>query len=142
VVLGIIAIVLGVLFEKVNVAFMVGLAFAVAASANFPVLLLSILWRGLTTRGALLGGFVGLVLAVVLTVGSPGIWEAVLNFPKGSAWFPYTSPAIFSMPAAFLVCWLVSLADKSKAAATERAAYEAQYVRAETGIGAEGAAAH
>jgi cation/acetate symporter len=142
VVLGIIAIVLGVLFEKVNVAFMVGLAFAVAASANFPVLLLSILWRGLTTRGALLGGFVGLVLAVVLTVGSPGIWEAVFNFPKGSAWFPYTSPAIFSMPAAFLVCWLVSLADKSKAAATERAAYEAQYVRAETGIGAEGAAAH
>jgi cation/acetate symporter len=142
VVLGIIAIVLGVLFEKVNVAFMVGLAFAVAASANFPVLLLSILWRGLTTRGALLGGFVGLVLAVVLTVGSPGIWEAVFNFPKGSAWFPYTSPAIFSMPAAFLVCWLVSLADKSKAAATERAAYEAQYVRSETGIGAEGAAAH
>jgi len=142
VVLGIIAIVLGVLFEKVNVAFMVGLAFAVAASANFPVLLLSILWRGLTTRGALLGGFVGLVLAVVLTVGSPGIWEAVFNFPKGSAWFPYTSPAIFSMPAAFLVCWLVSLADKSKSAMAERAAYDAQYVRAETGIGAEGAAAH
>src|SRR6202030_2280928 len=77
VVLGIVAIVLGVLFEKVNVAFMVGLAFAVAASANFPVLLLSMLWRGLTTRGAVVGGFVGLILAVVLTVGSPGIWEAV-----------------------------------------------------------------
>jgi cation/acetate symporter len=142
VVLGIVAIVLGVLFEKVNVAFMVGLAFAVAASANFPVLLLAMLWRGLTTRGAVAGGFVGLILAVVLTVGSPGIWEAVFNFPKGSSWFPYTSPAIFSMPAAFLVCWLVSLADKSKTAMAEQAAYEAQFVRSQTGIGAEGAAAH
>jgi cation/acetate symporter len=142
VVLGIVAIILGVLFEKINVAFMVGLAFAVAASANFPVLLLSMLWRGLTTRGAFCGGFVGLILAVVLTVVSPGIWEAVLGFPKGSSWFPYTSPAIFSMPAAFLVCWLVSITDKSKSAMMERAAYEAQYVRSETGIGAEGAAVH
>jgi cation/acetate symporter len=142
VVLGIVAIILGVLFEKINVAFMVGLAFAVAASANFPVLLLSMLWRGLTTRGAFTGGFVGLTLAVVLTVVSPGIWEAVLGFPKGSSWFPYTSPAIFSMPAAFIVCWLVSITDKSKSAMMERAAYEAQYVRSETGIGAEGAAAH
>jgi cation/acetate symporter len=142
IVLGIIAIVLGVLFEKVNVAFMVGLAFAVAASANFPVLLLSILWRGLTTRGAFIGGFVGLILAVVLTIGSPGIWEAVFGFPAGSSWFPYTSPAIFSMPAAFLVCWLVSIADKSKGAMSEKAAFEAQFVRAQTGIGAEAAAAH
>ncbi len=142
VILGIVAIVLGVLFEKVNVAFMVGLAFAIAASANFPVLLLSILWRGLTTWGAFAGGFVGLILAVVLTVVSPGIWEAVLGFPKGSAWFPYTSPAIFSMPAGFLVCWVVSLLDKSRTAAAEQAAYDAQYVRSQTGIGAEGAVAH
>ena len=142
IVLGIIAIVLGVLFEKVNVAFMVGLAFAVAASANFPVLLLSILWRGLTTRGAFIGGFVGLILAVVLTIGSPGIWEAVFGFPAGSSWFPYTSPAIFSMPAAFLVCWLVSIADNSKRAMSERAAFEAQFVRSQTGIGAEAATAH
>jgi cation/acetate symporter len=142
VILGIIAIILGVLFEKVNVAFMVGLAFAVAASANFPVLLLAMLWKGLTTRGAFIGGFVGLILAVVLTGLSPGIWEAVFGFPKGSAWFPYTSPAIFSMPAAFLVAWLVSITDKSKSAMMERAAYEAQYVRQETGIGSEGAATH
>jgi cation/acetate symporter len=142
VILGIVAIVLGVLFEKVNVAFMVGLAFAVAASANFPVLLLAMLWRGLTTRGAFVGGFVGLILAVLLTVLSPGIWEAVFGFPKGSAWFPYTSPAIFSMPAAFIVCWLVSTLDQSKSGAMERSAYEAQYVRSQTGIGAEGAAAH
>ena len=84
VVLGIVAVLLGIVFEKINVAFMVGLAFAVAASANFPVLLLSMLWKGLTTRGAFIGGFVGLISALVLTIVSPGIWEAVFGYPKGS----------------------------------------------------------
>ena len=83
VVLGIVAIILGVLFEKVDVAFMVGLAFAVAASANFPVLLLSMLWDGLTTRGPFIGGFVGLISAVVLTLFSPSIWVAVLGSGQG-----------------------------------------------------------
>jgi cation/acetate symporter len=142
VVLGLIAMALGILFEKVNVAFMVGLAFAIAASANFPVLLLSMLWKNLTTRGAFFGGFSGLISAVVLTIGSPGIWEAVLGNPKGSAWFPYTSPAIFTIPLAFFVCWLVSILDKSARAATDKAGFEPQYVRSQTGIGAEGAGAH
>jgi cation/acetate symporter len=142
VVLGIVAMVLGILFEKVNVAFMVGLAFAVAASANFPVLLLSMLWKGLTTRGAFIGGFVGVISAVALTIVSPGIWEAVLGNPKGSSLFIYTSPAIFTMPLAFFCCWIFSITDNSARAATERAAFEAQYVRSQTGIGAEGAAAH
>ncbi len=142
VVLGILAIVLGIVFQKVNVAFMVGLAFAIAASANFPVLLLSMLWRGLTTWGAFTGGFVGLISAVGLTVLSPGIWVNVLGNPAGSAWFPYTSPAIFTMPLAFFTCWLVSTLDRSKTAMRERAAFEAQYVRGQTGIGAEGASAH
>jgi cation/acetate symporter len=142
VVLGIVAVILGVVFEKINVAFMVSLAFAVAASANFPVLLLSMLWGGLTTRGAFIGGFVGLISAVALTIVSPGIWEAVFNFPKGSAWFPYTSPAIFTIPLAFLCCWVFSITDKSKRAALDRAGFRAQYVRSQTGIGAEGAAAH
>ena len=142
VVLGIVAILLGIAFEKINVAFMVGLAFAIAASANFPVLLLSMLWPGLTTRGAFLGGFTGLIGAVALTVLSPAIWVSVLGNPAGSAPFPFTSPAIFTMPAAFLVCWLVSTLDRSASANRERAAFEAQFVRSETGIGAEGAAAH
>ena len=73
---------------------MVGLAFAIAASANFPVLLLSMLWKGLTTRGAVVGGFVGLISAVVLTIFSPSIWVAVLGFDKSGAWFPYVSPAL------------------------------------------------
>jgi len=142
VVLGIVAIALGIAFKNINVAFMVGLAFAIAASANFPVLLLSMLWGGLTTRGAFLGGFTGLISAVGLTVLSPGIWVSVLGHPAGSAPFPYTSPAIFTMPLAFLVCWLVSTLDRSASANRERAAFQAQYVRSETGIGAEGASAH
>jgi cation/acetate symporter len=142
VVLGIVAIVLGIAFEKINVAFMVGLAFAVAASANFPVLLLSMLWGGLTTWGAFFGGFVGLISAVVLTVLSPGIWTAVLNLPAATAPFPYTSPAIFTIPLSFFVCWAVSKLDRSRTAQRERAAFEAQYIRSQTGIGAEGASAH
>jgi cation/acetate symporter len=142
VVLGIVAIILGIIFEKINVAFMVGLAFAVAASANFPVLLLSIMWKGLTTRGAVIGGFVGLISSLVLTIVSPGVWEAVLGYPKGSALFPYVSPALFTMPLSFLSCWLFSVTDSSKAATTEQAAFEAQYVRSQTGIGADVATAH
>ncbi len=83
IVLGILAILLGILFEKINVAFMVGLAFAIAASANFPVLLLSMYWKGLTTRGAVIGGFLGLLSAVILTVLSPSIWEMVLLKSEG-----------------------------------------------------------
>jgi cation/acetate symporter len=142
VVLGIVAILLGIVFEKINVAFMVVLAFGIAASANFPVLLLSMLWKGLTTRGAFIGGFVGVISALVLTVVSPGIWEAVLGYPKGSSLFIYASPVIFTMPLAFLCCWVFSITDNSAAAARERKAFEAQYVRSQTGIGAEGAAAH
>ena len=142
VILGIVAIILGIIFEKINVAFMVGLAFAVAASANFPVLFLSMLWKGLTTRGAVIGGFVGLIGALVLTIVSPGIWEAVFGNPKGSAWFPYVSPALFTLPLAFFCCWLFSVTDKSKTAEAEKAAFEAQYVRSQTGIGADVASSH
>ena len=77
IVLGVLAIVLGIVFEKQNVAFMVGLAFAIAASSNFPVLFLSMFWRGLTTRGAVVGGWLGLIVAAVLTVLSKasGSWS-------------------------------------------------------------------
>ena len=140
--LGVVAVILGVVFENINVAFMVGLAFAVAASAVFPVVLLSLLWKGLTTRGAVVGGFVGLLSALLLTILSPGIWEAVFGYPEGSSLFPYVSPALFTMPLAFLCCWIVSITDTSAQAMKERAAFEAQYVRSQTGVGGEGAAAH
>ncbi len=140
--LGIVAVLLGILFEKQNIAFMVSLAFAIAASANFPVLFLSIMWKGTTTKGAVIGGFLGLISSVGLTIVSPSVWEAVLGHPKGSALFPYTSPALFSMIIGFVSIWLFSVLDRSAQAAAERDAFEAQQVRSETGLGASKASAH
>ncbi|MFO1208709.1 MAG: cation acetate symporter [Amaricoccus sp.] len=140
--LGIVAVILGIAFQKQNIAFMVSLAFAVAASANFPVLFLSILWKDCTTKGVVVGGFLGLISSVVLTVLSPSVWEATLGNPVGSAPFPYTSPAIFSMPLAFLAIWIVSKMDNSARAKVDRAGFLAQQVRSETGIGAAEASAH
>jgi cation/acetate symporter len=140
--IGLLAIFLGYIFEKQNVAFMVGLAFAIAASCNFPVLAMSVFWRGTTTRGALIGGFLGLLSATLMVIVSPQVWETTLGYPKGSALFPYDNPALFSMTIAFVGIWLFSITDRSKSADAERAAFEAQYVRSETGLGASGAASH
>ena len=140
--LGVIAVLLGILFEKQNVAFMVMLAFTIAASANFPVLFMSVLWKNCTTTGAVVGGTVGLVMSVVLTVLSPGVWEATLGNPKGSAWFPYSTPAVFSITAAFVTIWIISLLDRSARAQKERALYPDQMTRSETGVGAAEASAH
>jgi cation/acetate symporter len=140
VVLGIVAIGLGILFEQQNIAFMVGLAFAIAASCNFPILFLSMFWKRLTTRGALIGGFLGLLAAVVLVILSPTVWVAVLGFE--SAIFPYKDPALFSILVAFGGIWLFSITDRSRTARDEEAAFEAQYVRSQTGIGASIAGAH
>lgn len=140
--LGIIAVVLGIAFEKQNIAFMVSLAFAIAASANFPVLFMSVLWKDCTTKGAVIGGFLGLISSVALTVVSPSVWEATLGNPKGSALFPYTSPALFSMTIGFVGIWLFSILDNSARAKKDRAGFLAQQVRSETGIGAAGASGH
>ena len=140
--LGILAVTLGIAFEKQNIAFMVSLAFAIAASANFPVLFMSVLWKDCTTKGAVIGGFLGLVSSVALTVVSPSVWEATLGNPKGSAWFPYTSPALFSMTIGFVGIWLFSIMDNSERAKKDRAGFLAQQVRSETGIGADGASGH
>jgi cation/acetate symporter len=140
--LGIIAVLLGIAFEKQNIAFMVSLAFAIAASANFPVLLMSVLWKGCTTKGVVIGGFLGLVSSVALTIVSPAVWEVTLGNPKGSAWFPYASPALFSMTIGFVGIWLFSVLDGSKRAQVDKAGFLAQQVRSETGIGASGASGH
>jgi cation/acetate symporter len=140
VVLGIVAVVLGIVFEKQNIAFMVSLAFAVAASATFPVLFMSVLWKDCTTRGATIGGLLGLITAVGLTIVSKSVWVDVLG-NKGAI-FPYTSPALFSMSAGFAGIWLFSVLDKSDRAHLDRQGYEAQKVRSETGIGAAGSSGH
>ena len=111
-----------------------------AASGNFPVLILSLFWKGCTTRGVVAGGTVGVLLALVLTILSKPIWVDI--FGNATALFQITSPTIFSMPAAFLTIWLVSLLDKSPRAAVDRAGYLHQRIRSETGIGAAGASEH
>ncbi|MFL9889640.1 cation acetate symporter [Paraburkholderia sp. RL17-381-BIF-C] len=138
--LGIVAVILGIAFEKQNIAFMVSLAFAIAASATFPVLFMSVLWKDCTTRGATIGGFLGLVTAVGLTFVSKSVWVDVLGHKD--AIFPYTSPALFSMTAGFVGIWLFSILDRSERARIDRAGYPAQKVRSETGIGASGASGH
>lgn len=140
--LGLVAVVLGILFEKQNIAFMVSLAFAVAASANFPALILSMLWKQCTTRGAVIGGFLGLISSVGLTIVSPSVWEGTFGNPAGSALFPYSSPALFSMTIGFVGVWFFSITDSSARAKVDRAAFPAQQVRSETGLGASGASGH
>ncbi|WP_096787664.1 cation acetate symporter [Rhodobacter sp. CZR27] len=139
-VLGVLAIALGLVFENQNIAFMVSLAFGLAASVNFPVLFLSIFWKGTTTRGAFVGGLMGLVSAVACVVLGPTVWVKVLGFE--TAIFPYEQYALFSMVAAFSGIWFFSITDRSDRARIDRAGFPAQFVRSETGLGAAGALAH
>ena len=140
--LGILAIILGITFENQNIAFMVGLAFAIAASANFPILFLSMYWKKLTTRGAVIGGTLGLTTAIVLVILGPIVWGEILNDDATKAIFPYKYPALFSVTVAFVSIWFFSIIDNSDSAKKEIEAYEDQFVRSQTGIGAEGAISH
>ena len=135
-----ITVILGVLFENQNIAFMVGLAFAIAASCNFPIILLSMYWSKLTTRGAMLGGWLGLITAVVLMILGPTIWVQILGHEK--AIFPYEYPALFSISVAFLGIWLFSATDNSAEGARERELFRAQFIRSQTGFGVEQGRAH
>ncbi|MGL4319052.1 MAG: cation acetate symporter [Pseudomonas sp.] len=140
VVLGVLAIGLGILFEKQNIAFMVGLAFSIAASCNFPVLILSMYWKKLTTRGAMIGGWLGLITAVGLMILGPTIWVQILG--NATPIYPYEYPALFSIAVAFIGIWFFSITDKSAAADEERARFYPQFVRSQTGLGSSGATAH
>ncbi|TPG61679.1 cation/acetate symporter ActP [Ewingella americana] len=133
VLLGIIAILLGILFEKQNIAFMVGLAFSIAASCNFPIILLSMYWGKLTTRGAMVGGWLGLLTAIILMVLGPTIWVQILGHAKPI--FPYEYPALFSMIVAFVGIWFFSITDHSREGQLERERFHPQFVRSQTGIG-------
>ncbi|WP_300453159.1 cation/acetate symporter ActP [Accumulibacter sp.] len=129
--LGVLAVALGIMFEKHNLAFLSGLTLGIAASASFPMLILSMYWRGLTTRGAVLGGLIGLVSALAFVIFSKAVWVTVLGYPKPL--FPYEQPALFSMPLAFITAWLVSIMDNSPQAQQDRATFDDQDVMAETG---------
>lgn len=140
IVLGVVAIGLGILFEKQNIAFMVGLAFSIAASCNFPIILLSMYWKGLTTRGAVIGGWSGLIVAITLMILGPTIWVSILGHEKPI--YPYEYPALFSMIIAFITSWLFSITDKSALGAQEKAKFQIQFIRSQIGIGIEQAKKH
>jgi cation/acetate symporter len=145
VLIGFLAIYLGYQFETINVAFMVGLAFAVAASVNFPVLLMSIFWRGTTSLGAFVGGILGLVTSVAGVVLSDAVWVKTLEHKDAIKIFGYgmiDNPAIYSMPIAFFGIWLFSKLDFTQRARNEAAAFDAQFIRSETGIGMAAATVH
>lgn len=129
---GIVAMLLGILFKGQNVAFMVGLVFAIACSANFPALLLSIVWKKFTTAGATSSILVGAILAVVLIFLSPTVWVDVLKHPQ--AIFPLKNPAIFSMTTSFVVAIVVSLLFPEKEAEEK---FDEGKVRTYLAIGSE-----
>jgi cation/acetate symporter len=107
IVLAILSIVLGIAFKGQNVAYMVGLAFAIAASANFPALVMSMFWRNFTTRGAQASILAGTVSTLLLIWMSPTIQVDLLK--HSTAYFPYRNPGLFTMPLSFLVGFVTSL---------------------------------
>jgi cation/acetate symporter len=138
--LGILAILLGIAFEKQNVAYIVALTFSIAASSTFPILVLSVFWRGLTTRGAVVGGYTGILGSIGLLIIGPTVWTKVMGM--GPAIFPYDFPTFLVLPTVLVVSYVVSITDSSPSGQAERGAFEAQEIRSETGLGAEAAAAH
>ena len=130
-VVGVIAIALGILFEDENVAFIATMPMVVAASVTFPVLFLSLFWPGLTTRGAISGAVVGLVAAVVLIVLGPQVWVSVLGNERPL--FPYNYPALFTLPLALVVTWWFSVSDRTERGRVDRDNYHQLLVRSELG---------
>tara|TARA_E500000331_G_scaffold127518_1_gene125040 strand:- start:849 stop:2366 length:1518 start_codon:yes stop_codon:yes gene_type:complete len=118
VVLGIVVTILGIAFERQNIAYLVSLTLAIGASTNFPLLILSMYWRGLTTTGAIVGGVVGLFTAVLLMILGPAVWVDI--FGNEQPIFPQAYPALYSVTLAFLTMWLVSKVDGSDQAITDR----------------------
>ena len=136
IVIGALAIIFGIGFKDQNIAFVVALAFTIAASANFPVLVMSMYWKNMTTRGAVIGGWLGLSSAVIMVLLGPVVWTQILDM--GAAIVPYKFPALFTVTIAFIGIWFFSITDKSARAAEDKEGFEAQFIRSQTGIGAEG----
>ena len=142
VVLGLLAIGLGILAREQNVAFLVALAFAVAASANLPTILYSLYWSRFNTRGALWSMYGGLISTIVLIVFSPAVSGTATSMIKGAdfSWFPLSNPGIVSIPLAFILGIVGTLTSPGDRGEAERNAE--MEVRSLTGIGAEKAVAH
>lgn len=128
------------MFENQNIAFMVGLAFSIAASCNFPIIIISMYWSKLTTRGAMLGGWAGSLTAIVLMILGPTIWVKILG--HATPIYPYEYPALFSMLVAFIGIWFFSITDNSEEGKQERDRFYAQFVRSQTGVGVSRSVSH
>ncbi|MGH8595458.1 MAG: sodium:solute symporter family transporter [Gammaproteobacteria bacterium] len=138
--LGVLGVVLGIAFKGQNIAYMIVIPFTVSSSVFFPILFLSMYWRGLTTAGAVAGGAVGLGLGIILLLLGPTIWHEVLGNPEPI--FPYKYPPLFTIIASFVTMIVVSKLDWSDRAKREIAEFDDQFVRSQTGLGAEAPAKH
>ena len=138
--LGALGVALGIAFKDQNIAYLIVLPFTISSTVFFPVLFLAMYWRRLTTTGIIAGGWIGLASAVVMLVVGPTIWKDILGNPEPL--FPYKYPALFSMAISFSTMIIVSLLDGSARGKAEIAAFDDQFVRSQTGLGAEGAAQH
>ena len=138
--LGVVGVGLGIAFEGQNIAELIVIPFTVSSSVFFPILFLSMYWRGLTTTGAVVGGWVGLGLGIILLVLGPIIWKDILHHLEPI--FPYKQPALFTIIASFLTMIVVSKLDRSERAKREIAEFDDQFVRSQTGLGAEAPAVH
>ncbi len=121
VMVGVVVVLLALAFEKQNIAYLASLALSLAASTTFPLLVLTMYWRGLTTRGALIGGSAGLACSVLLVVLGPAVWVGIFGFRH--AVFDSQYPGIYSIFAAFTLMWLFSLLDRSDRATVDRRAF-------------------
>ena len=125
--------------EGLNVSFMVGLAFAVAASANFPALLLSLTWRRFNTTGAVVGVLFGVISSIALVVISPTVWPGPDSEGGALSWYSLANPGIISIPLGFIGCFLGTMLARER---TAEAKFDELKVRSETGLGAEAADGH
>ena len=138
--IGLIALGLGIAFENQNIAVVTSLALAIAASVNFPLLLLSMYWKDLTSRGCVLGGGITLLICCVMIIFSDGVWVQI--FGNDQAVISLIYPTVVTMPICFLLTVFFSISDKTHEATLERERFAEQYFRSETGLGASAASQH
>jgi len=119
--LGFIVAILGFAFEGQNIAYLVSLTLAIGASTNFPLLILTMYWRGFTTRGAVMGGFVGLGSAILFMILGPSVWVDILG--NENPIFPSAYPALYSVALAFFTMWLISKLDSSEQAIKDKQSF-------------------
>lgn len=129
--IAIISLACSFLFENQNIAVVAAIALALAASVNFPILLLALYWRNLTSRGVLIGGWIALIASIILVILGDNVWVQLLGNEK--AIFPYIYPTIFTLPLCFVAVWIFSKTDSSRLAQEQRSAFEQQVIVAELG---------